>query len=295
MVHTSGQLDSGYPFEAVLTNAQETRASLRKPPGTSRFRRTGYFLTTFFVLIQMASGQSVPPDNSTLPDKPEPSDRFDAAYPAYQGYQANSADVDNPPTPTDPAEPQSHRSRVVLQSGGDLYRPMTPSERLQWLVTSTLGPSHLLAGTFIAGIRTAEDHPPEYGTHWGGFADRFGMRMSGIATGNTMEAGLGYLLEEDPRYFRAPDDPPLSRIANVVRQTFIARHNDGAYGLAYARYAAIVGNNFLSNTWRVPSEAHTHDALVRIGEGFAGRIVSNAFKEFWPDLRNLFHHKQQEN
>jgi hypothetical protein len=151
----------------------------------------------------------------------------------------------------------------------------------------------LLAGTVVAGIRTAEDHPVEYGTHWGGFADRFGMRMSGIATGNTMEAGLGYLLGEDPRYFRAPDESPVARIGNVVRQTFVARHNDGAYGLAYARYMAITGNNFLSNTWRVPSEANTHAALVRIGEGFAGRIVANAFKEFWPDLKKLVIHNKE--
>jgi hypothetical protein len=292
MVHT-GLLDLGCSFEAVPTNAREIRASVRKPLGKTHFRHIGYFLTIFFVLIQVASGQSVPSDNSTLPDKPEPSDQSHLAYPANQPYQTNSADLAEQDNPTDPADQQPHRPRVVQQSGGDFYRPITPGERLQWLVTSTLGPSHLLAGTVVAGIRTAEDHPVEYGTHWGGFADRFGMRMSGIATGNTMEAGLGYLLGEDPRYFRAPDESPMARIGNVVRQTFVARHNDGAYGLAYARYMAIAGNNFLSKTWRVPSEANTHAALVRIGEGFAGRIVSNAFKEFWPDLKRLVIHNKE--
>jgi hypothetical protein len=74
-------------------------------------------------------------------------------------------------------------------------------------------------------------------------------------------------------------------VGNVVRLTFVARSDDGGLGPAYARYAAIVGGNFLSNTWRVHSEANVKDALLRSSEGFAGRIAANAFTEFWPDVK----------
>jgi hypothetical protein len=51
---------------------------------------------------------------------------------------------------------------------------------------------------------------------------------------------------------------------------------------------AIIGS-FLSNTWRVHSEANTQDALLRVSEGFAGRLAANAFAEFWPDInRHVF-------
>ena len=120
--------------------------------------------------------------------------------------------------------------------------------------------------------------------------------MTGIVTGNAMEASIGFLAHEDPRYFRVPDRPFKARVANVIRLTFMARHDDGSFGPAYARFTAISGSNFLSNSWRVQSEANTHDAILRTGEGFAGRMAANAFEEFWPDVKqHLFHRHVTEN
>ncbi len=172
-----------------------------------------------------------------------------------------------------------------LQTQEDPYEPITPRQRVRWFIANTVGPPHLIGGMFAAGFGTALDRPREYGPHWGGFADRYGIRMTGIVTGNAIEAGVGYLIGEDPRYFRVQDSPFKARIGNVVRLTFFARHPDGTYGPAYARFLAISGNNFLSNTWRVHSEANARDALFRTAEGFAGRLAVNAFEEFWPDIK----------
>ena len=109
--------------------------------------------------------------------------------------------------------------------------------------------------------------------------------MTGIVTGNAIEATVGSAFGEDPRYFRVPDRPFKARIRNVVRLTFAARKSDGRYGLAYARYLAIGGSNFLSDSWRPQSEANAHDALLRTAEGFAGRMAVNVFEEFWPDFK----------
>ena len=73
---------------------------------------------------------------------------------------------------------------------------------------------------------------------------------------------------------------------------YAARSHDGGFEPAYARYAAIFGSSFLSNTWRVHSEANTHDALLRTSEGFAGRLAANAFAEFWPDIKWRVFHKR---
>jgi hypothetical protein len=81
--------------------------------------------------------------------------------------------------------------------------------------------------------------------------------------------------------------PAQTQLSEALYQpiTRPARNDNGSFGPAYARYSAIVGSNFLSNTWRVHSEANTHDALLRASEGFAGRMASNAFSEFWPDIK----------
>jgi hypothetical protein len=92
------------------------------------------------------------------------------------------------------------------------------------------------------------------------------MRIACSATGNSMEAGAGLILREDPRYFRVPNRPLMHRVGNVVRLTFVARSYGGIFGPAYARYMATGGNNFLSNTRRVHSEANAQHALLRTEE-----------------------------
>jgi len=208
--------------------------------------------------------QSAPPNRIPEPGQASPSDEAD-----------ESKDV-NPPSLITPLKPQTQDAP---------YRAITTRQRLRWFITNTIGPPHLAGGVFVSAFGTALDRPKEYGPHWGGFADRYGMRMTGIVTGNAMEASIGLLLREDPRYFRVQDRPFGARIGNVVRLTFVARSDDGSYGPAYARYMAIAGNNFLSNTWRAHSEANVQDALLRTAEGFAGRMAVNAFEEFWPSVK----------
>jgi hypothetical protein len=53
-----------------------------------------------------------------------------------------------------------------------------------------------------------------------------------------------------------------------------------------------LGSSFLSNTWRVQSEANMQDALLRASEGFVGRMAANAFAEFWPDIKMHVFHKR---
>ncbi len=170
------------------------------------------------------------------------------------------------------------------------YQPITGQQRLKWFVKSTVGPESLAGGLFSAGIGTARNKPVEYGPHWGGYFDRYGMRLTGVSTGNAMEAGFGALWGEDPRYFQSVNRSIKGRIGNVVLMTFAARQRDGQLGPAYARFISTPGNNFLSNVWRADSEANSHDAAMRTLYGFLGRMGGNAFQEFWPEVtKRLFH------
>jgi hypothetical protein len=200
--------------------------------------------------------------------------------------QSSDADQTSPQTTgtTEQGTQPSLLTPLKPHSEDESYHPITSRQRLRWFITNTIGPSHLVGGLFTSAFGTALDRPKEYGPGWPGFGDRYGMRLTGIVTGNAMEAGVGALWGEDPRYFRVPDQPFKSRMRNVMKQTFTARRRDGSFAPAYARFIAVPGNNFLSNEWRVPSEANTQDALLRTGEGFAGRMASNAFQEFWPDI-----------
>ena len=174
----------------------------------------------------------------------------------------------------------------------DAYQPLTPSQSFNWFIKSTISPQHMAGVAIVSAGGTAVNRPGEYGPHWSGFADRFGIGMAGSAVGNGIEVSAGLALREDPRYFCVPERPFKSRMGNVARFTFSARGENGTLVPAYARYIGIVGGNFLSKAWRVHSEGKVPDALLRSSEGFAGRMAANAFAEFWPDVKKHVLHKR---
>jgi hypothetical protein len=169
---------------------------------------------------------------------------------------------------------------------------ITARERLAWIVKGTVGPRSLATGIFTAGIQTAQNRPREYGPHWEGFGKRYGIQLTGIATERVMEASLGALWGEDPRYFRTEDRAFQDRMKNIVLMTVVTRRADGSSGPAYARFIAMPASNFLSNTWRADSIANSKDALGRTLLGFVGKLAGNAFAEFWPDVKKGLHPKK---
>src|ERR1043165_6013130 len=90
--------------------------------------------------------------------------------------------------------------------------PLSGAQRVHWALRSTIGPQSLVAGIFSSSWGTAFNVPKEYGTQWSGFAKRYGMRLTGVATSNFMEAGLGSLWNEDPRYEPSGQDKLLDHI-----------------------------------------------------------------------------------
>lgn len=157
-----------------------------------------------------------------------------------------------------------------------------PVNRKKWVLRSTLGPASLTGGLFSSGISTWRGKPEEYDTHWTGFGQRYGMRMTGIATQNVLEAGLGAIWNEDPRYKKS-NGRFKARVWSTIQQTVMAQRADGSLQPAYARYAAITGGNFISNAWRPDSGATVQGAIIRTGYGFLGRLAGNAFTEFSGD------------
>jgi hypothetical protein len=237
-------------------------------------------MATGIACAQGAAGAGASEGTSLLP-----------AQPAANANGADSSSASLPTAANAGRTGEASGAGAAAQSYSDNEEPITVVQRLRWVAVSTLGWQSLAWGVVSAGIGTAENHPQEYGTHWDGFADRYGIRLSGIVTSNVTEAGLGAIWGEDPRYKREPEKSFGGRVESVIYQTFFTRKSGGDFSPAYARFIAIPGSNFMSNTWRVKDEADTAHALERTGYGFAGAMGGNAFHEFWPDVKShLFHH-----
>ncbi|HYL36324.1 MAG TPA: hypothetical protein VEV17_10465 [Bryobacteraceae bacterium] len=177
---------------------------------------------------------------------------------------------------------------AAAQTTSSSYQPITGGGRFEWAIMNTINLPSFGVGLVNSGWGTYFNEPREYGTSLKGFGKRFGIRLTGIATSNTMEAGLGAVWGEDPRYARAEGQSFRRRAGHVVQMTFMARNREGRVVPAYARYAAIGGSNFLSNAWRADSDATADHAAIRIGLGFLGRLGVNTYYEFWPDVKAHF-------
>lgn len=195
---------------------------------------------------------------------------------------------------TNNAEPVTNKSvlvpaDIVVEAGPSAA--ITSLQRLEWFDEKTFGVSNLGASIPVAAWLTFLDRPHEAGPHWEGFAERYGVSVSTTAVSNAMEAGLGAIWGEDPRYFRVGAGATFeSRLGRVVKWTVLAPNRNGELQPAYARFLAISASSFISNAWREPSDTDSAQELSRIAFGLLFRMGGNAFHEFWPDTkRKLFH------
>jgi hypothetical protein len=173
------------------------------------------------------------------------------------------------------------------------WAPITGKERGRWLLKSTVGPRSLGWGIVVSGWNTGFNSPPEWGGSWEGFGKRYGNRALTIGISNSIEAAMGTLWAEDPRYRRSRESGLWRRTGYAAKTTLLAYHADGELHPAYARYLGVVGNNFIANSWLPPSSNQWQDALERVGWGLLGRFGDSMFQEFWPDVARLIHKKKR--
>jgi hypothetical protein len=219
-----------------------------------------------------------------------------AAFSMTGAWSVASAFADSDPLPAESASENATPipEDIVVEPGPTVA--VTPMERLRWFDRRTFGVLDLGGSIPAAAWLTFRDQPREAGPHWRGFAERYSVSVSTSALSNAMEAGLGAVWGEDPRYFRDRAGASLkSRLGHVVKWTVVAPDRNGELRPAYARFIAISGASFISNGWREPSDTDAEHSLSRIGFGLLGRMGSNAVDEFWPDMKRMLLHRTTRN
>lgn len=166
---------------------------------------------------------------------------------------------------------------------------MSASARAGWVLSSTVGFVPISTLTIESGLETWSNSPKEFDTHWTGFGERVGSKLATSAVSNTMEASLGSLWGEDPRYRRLGKGSFSMRIKHSLAMSVSAENASGGTMPAYSRYIAIPSSRFISNTWLPASQQTLGSTFSRVGFAFLRRAAGNTFQEFWPDLRRHLH------
>ena len=171
--------------------------------------------------------------------------------------------------------------------------PITGIERINWIVEGMLGPRSLAVGVIASTWQTSWRIPDEWSRSAFGFRERYLEREADVAISNTIEAGLGALWGEDPRYIRAPRGSARSRAAHALKTVVLAPRADGQLKPAWGRFAGNVFNNLIENAWLPPSMTTPGQTALRSANGILGRLAGNLWDEFWPDIRTRLGHRSR--
>jgi hypothetical protein len=184
------------------------------------------------------------------------------------------------------------QSTEAVPVTAETYVPITPAQRVDWIVDGTIGKRSLtLIGPLATAWQTAFNTPEEWGRGFSGIAKRYAQREADVAISNTIEAGLGALWDEDPRYIPSGRKGIWPRARYAIKTVFLAQRRDGSLRPAWGRYAGNTLNNLIENSWLPPSMTTGGQTALRSGLGMLGRLGGNAWEEFWPDVARRFRKK----
>jgi hypothetical protein len=179
--------------------------------------------------------------------------------------------------------------------GSQPYSPITVKQKFKIANDDTLdGPSFALAA-FFSGLGQIENSNASFGQGVKGYAHRYGTGLADQIAGNYLtEAMMPSLLHQDPRYFRRGHGSILFRTGWAISRSFVARDNSGRWDFNYAEWlgngmVASIGNAYYpDNRGFVPTYQRM---FTQVGTD----SISQVMKEFWPDVKKKFFHKNDGN
>jgi hypothetical protein len=175
------------------------------------------------------------------------------------------------------------------------YSPITAKQKFKIATADTIdGPSFVLAA-FFSSISQLNNTDPSFHQGVLGYAHRYVTGLADQDIGNFMtEAIMPSLLRQDPRYFRKGTGSVKSRIWWAATRSVVARNDSGNWTFNTAEF---LGNGITAAIGNVyyPDERGLSPTVQRMFTQIGTDTVSQVLKEFWPDVKKKFFHKNDGN
>jgi len=143
-----------------------------------------------------------------------------------------------------------------------------------------------------AVVEQVHNWPDEWGKDRDGFEKRIASLYGQFVIGVGLEETVKAIHYEDTRYRRLGHGNFFRRTAHVITNTVTARRQDGSRTMAWSLAANAYGSWGIATLWS-PPEYRTAASIVEWGSSGMGTFaVSNLAREYWPDIKGIFHHKK---
>jgi hypothetical protein len=199
--------------------------------------------------------------------------------------------------PGDPGSTQDKRIAGILPNyrtadNTTPFAPLTVGQKWKIATKDTFDyPSYVLAAAF-AGLSQLDNSNPEYGQGLKGYAKRYAAGIADQDLGNFMtEAIYPTLLHEDPRYFRKVNGSVKGRLWWAIERIVITKNDSGRPEFNFSEWlgngtVAALGNAYY------PNERGFNATMQRTLTQVGTDTISDVLKEFWPDIKKKWFHKQ---
>jgi hypothetical protein len=242
--------------------------------------------------LQNISPQHASPEDSLLPDAPQPAD---AALAAQENAQQSAADQ---------REQQKKRNRYckwhycpeaaidwyMRFENGPQVRRMTPREKGWLAARNVIDPFNIITILGISAISVAADSHSAYGPGFPGWGRYVGVSFTEDITSEFFGTFLiCSIAHQDPHYHRLPDASIKRRIAHAVYQI---AWTQGDNGRGMVNYATLVGagiDDLIANTYVPGRDTSASATAQRYGIALATAPIGNFITEFLPDVASRIH------
>jgi len=191
--------------------------------------------------------------------------------------------------------PQPTSFRDELRLGMEATPPCAPDlrpctlssqQKFQRFLKRTYSPYTFIGAGLDAGYSqlTQED----YGHGWAGFGKRYGANVADGESRSFFQTFVyASMFRQDPRYCRMGDGDFARRFSYAATRVLFGRSDDGGRKFNYPELLGSATASSLSNLYYPDRDRGLGRTLSRAFGYMLSDAGSNAFKEFWPDIRNM--------
>lgn len=169
------------------------------------------------------------------------------------------------------------------------FEPLTASNKLGLALKESVQWPKFVGSGALAYLYYIQRKDPAFGSS--GYGERYAAATADQAIGNIFSDGVfPALLHQDPRHFRRGTGTVRSRLRFALRQTILARNDNGEWHFATAKWLGAGTGLGISNLYYRDSRTLSAN-LDSFAFHMGGDTMINVLEEFWPDIkRRLFHH-----
>jgi len=182
---------------------------------------------------------------------------------------------------------------LTLENAGQLP-PLTVSGKFQVVARGTFDYVQIPWYGLLAGLSQAQNSEPGYGHGAAGYGKRYGAYVADGTIENFMVgAVLPSVLHQDPRFYQSSNGRFLHRLGYAVSRIAVTRGDSGAAQFnASEIFGSAISAGISTYSYHPQADRTLPNAISVWGSQIGYDTISIVIKEFWPDIRRMFNHRQ---